>query len=272
MDLKQFWEQFADRFNLFSVVPSVNIVTMLSLGLLDLPSLVATESLQGPLPNEGTAFVEIGNAAVALGLFVALVLFGFALIAAYQALIAQLVREESVDFDYLAKHLPKQMLFLLLAIAIIVGALFVVGGPLALVLFFVGVLSPTLMQILMIALGAILLWFSLYIMLVPHGILLAEEKPLQAIWTSMNIVHKDFWGLLILLVLTRLIRTGFGYVWPRLTGSVPSLAIGILGNAFLGTGLAAATLCFFRDSYVTWREHLAQLAEQRESIAPRVEE
>jgi hypothetical protein len=76
----------------------------------------------------------------------------------------------------------------------------------------------------------------------------------------------------ILLVLTRLIRTGFGYVWPRLTGSVPGLAVSVLGNAFLGAGLAAATLCFYRDSYVAWREHLAQLAEQRAAAAPQSEE
>jgi hypothetical protein len=254
------------------VVPSVNIVTMLSMGLLDLPSLVAIEHLQGPLPNEGRALVEIGGVGSALGNFAVLVLLGFVLIVVYQAVIAQLVREESVDFEYLAKHLPKQMLHLLLAIVIIAGALFVVGGPVALVLFFAGVVSPALVQILMIALGAIMLWFSLYIMLVPHGILLAEEKPLQAIWTSMNIAHKEFWGLLILLVLTRLIRTGFGYVWPRLTGSAPGLAVAILGNAFLGAGLAAATLCFFRDSYVTWREHLALLAEQQQAAVPQSKE
>ena len=260
MGIQQIWEIFAERFNLLSVLSSINLVSVLSFGLLDLPSLVAVEHLEGILPGEGTSIVEISNGLGALGAFAVLLLAGLLLILFFQGLIAQQVRDERISLRFFISRFGRYVLYVLVVILSLGIALILIGGPLSLLLFFVGAFSPTLMQILLLVAGAILLWFSLYLMFVVHGILLGDETPIKSLWASMNIVHKDFWAVLFLLLLTRLIRAGFLFVWSRFSGSVPGLIIAILGNAFLGASLATASFCFYRDSFVAWREHLAQLA------------
>ena len=258
--IQQIWEVFAERFNLLSVLSSVNIVSVLSFGLLDLPSLIAVEHLEGTLPGEGTSIVEISNGLGALGAFAILLLFGLLLIVFFQGMIAQQVRDERISLRFFISRFGRYVLYVLAVVLSLGIILVVIGGPLSLLFFFVGAFSPTLMQLLLLVAGAIMLWFSLYLMFVVHGILLGDETPIKSLWASMNIVHKDFWAVLFLLLLTRLIRTGFLFVWSRLTGTVPGLIVAILGNAFLGASLATASFCFYRDSFVAWREHLAQLA------------
>ena len=260
MGIQQIWEVFAERFNLLSVLSSINIVSILSFGLLDIPSLVAIEHLEGILPGEGTSILEISSGLSALGAFALLLLFGLALITFFQGMIAQQVRDERISLRFFVSRFGRYLLYILAIVLVLAIILVVIGGPLSLVLFFVGTLSPTLMQLLLLVAGAILLWFSLYLVFVVHGILLGDETPIKSLWASMNIVHKDFWAVLSLLLLTRLIRAGFLFVWSRLTGTVPGLIVAIVGNAFLGAGLATASFCFYRDSFVAWREHLAQLA------------
>jgi hypothetical protein len=256
-NMAQIWEQFGQQFNLLYLLPGVNIVALLSLGLLDLPSLAATNALPNPLAD-AMPIVQISDGWTVVGLVIAILGGGLFLSVLYQGLIAQEVREEQLNPRYLLRrswlywrHLARVALgFLMLLI--------IVGWPVMLLLFVLGALSPTLMQFLFLLVSIALFWIALYLSLTPHGILLGEEKPVVALLTSVNLIQRNFGSAMFLLLLSRLIRLGLGFVWPLLTRTVPGTVVAIVGNAFVCAGLAAASFIFYRDRFTVWREQLAK--------------
>jgi len=268
MDVERLWRDFGQRFNLFTVVSSLNVLSFLSMGLLDLPSLIASNGLLGDVPAGSGRVIQIASGWPLLGALVVLVLVGLLVAVIYHGLIAQQVREEQINLRYLGRRLGRYWLHVIILACAIALVLAMIAGPLVIVLLIAGALSPFLVQMLTLLGSTLAFWFALYIMFIPHGILLGEEPPLRAWWTSMNIVHKNFWVVLILLILIRLIRTGLGLVWPIFTGSIPGMLFAIVANAFVSAGLAAAGLVFFRDCYADWREHLAQalLAQKQAQV------
>lgn len=75
----------------------------------------------------------------------------------------------------------------------------------------------------------------------------------QAIWRSFNVVSRNFWPTLGLVLLVTLILWGFGLIWQRLSATSPwGVLAAILGNAALITGLTAARLVFYRERSARW--------------------
>ena len=106
-------------------------------------------------------------------------------------------------------------------------------------------------------------WFSVVFYVMFYFVLAAIVSDgvglWQAMWRSFNVVYRNFWGTLGLLLLTTLILWGFGLIWQRLAaGSAVGVLAAIAGIAVLVTGLTAARLIFYRDRSARW---LAALKE-----------
>jgi hypothetical protein len=257
MNMGQAWEQFGQQFNLFSLLPGVNVVALLSLGLLDLPSLAVSNVLPNPLADVMPS-VQISDGWTAAGLAVALLAGGLLLSVLYQGLIAQEVREEQLNLRYLLRRSWIYWRYLARVAVGFLMLLIIIGWPALLLFFVIGALSPTLMQFLFLLASLALFWIALYLSLTPHGILLGEEKPVVALLTSVNLIQRNFGSAMFLLLLSRLIRLGLGLVWPLLMRTVPGTVVAIVGNSFVCAGLAAASFIFYRDRFTVWREQLAQ--------------
>jgi hypothetical protein len=70
--------------------------------------------------------------------------------------------------------------------------------------------------------------------------------------TSVALVRTNFWPAVSLIGLILVIDTGLPIVWRELSGrpaglGVWGLAASIVANAYVGTGLAAASMLFYRD-------------------------
>lgn len=75
----------------------------------------------------------------------------------------------------------------------------------------------------------------------------------QAVWRSFNVVYRNFWSTLGLVLLVTLILWGFGLIWQRLAGASPlGVLAAIAGNAVLITGLTAARLIFYQQRCAAW--------------------
>jgi hypothetical protein len=92
-----------------------------------------------------------------------------------------------------------------------------------------------------------LFWAYVYTGFAPEAIALGRAGPLRALYKSVHVVRRDLGGTLGLLLLSFVIASGLGVVWRQLAVSPPGLAIAILGSAYVGSGLAAARLQFYRD-------------------------
>lgn len=225
----------------------LNLFSLLALGIrVLLPGLaansVARPWAQGVLDVGGWPLVLVS----ALGLGFA----GLFCLAFYLAGVAQAVRDEPFDLRALARRAPVYWLRLLGLGALIGGLLMLLGLP---VLFLAGMLAfvganPTALLALFIF-PMFLLYC--YLALAPEAIVVSDVGPLKAVKLSVRIVRRNFWAMLGLLGATFLIAEGFPLLWVQLTPQVAGVPLAIVGNAFLGTGLTAAAMYFYRDRLST---------------------
>jgi hypothetical protein len=105
--------------------------------------------------------------------------------------------------------------------------------------------------------GWVLIWFYLILYFVVAALAWDGATLRQAVWYSANVVGRNFWSTLGLIVLITVILGGFQFIWQRLAQIGPWLVIVcIAGNAFLLTGLTAARLVFFQDRLARWQKTL----------------
>lgn len=92
----------------------------------------------------------------------------------------------------------------------------------------------------------------------------------QALWRSFNVVYRNFWATLGLVVLVTLILWGFGLIWQRLaTASPVGVLVAIVGNAVLVAGLTAARLIFYQQRSAAWLAALSPSAATANGDAER---
>ncbi len=90
---------------------------------------------------------------------------------------------------------------------------------------------------------------------------LGNLRPGRALLSSVSVVRSSFWSVIALLVLSWLIFTGLGVVWQAIAGlGWPGVLVGMLGSAYVATGLAAAHLVFYRDRVVDPATNFSQSA------------
>jgi len=81
---------------------------------------------------------------------------------------------------------------------------------------------------------------------------------LRSVWSSLNIVHRNILSAFGFIILTVVIEMGLLYIWRGLDVNAAGALIGIVGNAYIGTGLVMASFIFYRDRFVAWQEAAAQ--------------
>lgn len=126
---------------------------------------------------------------------------------------------------------------------------------------------------------SILVWLVLFIFLmfiVPacmmavftlHSMFLNRRNILAAMWDSIRVVQWNMLPTTILLILVGGIYFAMNVIWS-LAGRDSWLVLAAMGgNAFISTGLMAATFVFYKDRYRHWRELreavLAELERRR---------
>lgn len=90
-------------------------------------------------------------------------------------------------------------------------------------------------------------WAYIYIGFTPEALLMSQSGSLHALYQSINVVRHNLIRTVGLLVMSVLIISGFGIIWQRIITSPFGLTVAILGSAYVGSGLSAARLEFYRS-------------------------
>lgn len=227
-----------------------NLFSLLSATVLGVPSLMAG----GGSGNAG--IIEIGSWLAMAGVGALLMLTGLAIGCLYLTFILQGVDGEHVEGDallYQAGALWVRVIALLLLILFFAIALAV---PFSLLLSLLTFVSSAAVSFLAGIFYMAVVWLGLYLYFVVYAIMVNRVGPIRAIWNSANVVARNFWSALALVMLIIVLTQGLALVWQRLGQVNPIGAIiGIAGNAFIGSGLVAASLLFYRDRYQRWQKH-----------------
>lgn len=97
------------------------------------------------------------------------------------------------------------------------------------------------------------LWIGIGLSFVVSSIALDGVNVARATWRSLNVVGRNLPGTIGLLILSIVLTEGFARIWLQLSGNRWGVPIGMVGYAYIGAALTAATLFFYRARYQHWQ-------------------
>ena len=179
----------------------------------------------------------------------AIMLLGMSTIVAvgFRVPLARAIREESMSAGAVVRDMVQCWWKLAVLIAIVIALGTVVFLPLFLMIGILYLLGINLVALLVLGLFVFGGMIAVYTFFAIDAIVLNRSGPLQGLSLSFAVVRENFGPTCRFVVVSLLIATGVLRVWDVLIENPPGIAIALLANAFLGTGLAVASMMFFRD-------------------------
>jgi len=235
----------------------LNLFSLLGPGPLGIPRLMG---MQGQSAPDGVAaatidLTNLGQFGLALLL---LPLVGLLLGSAYLGAIGQVVRDGRLDLVRLSRQIWGIWLRLVLLVAGVLSLLTALALPLWLVAMVMALFSDALALIVWLVWMSIAVWVIIYLGFTVHGIILRGEGLLRAMWGSVKLVQWSLSSTLGLFAATAVLSAGLGVLFS-LPGPDSWLELaGIGGNAFVNTGLVAATFIYYQDRYRRWQAAQAE--------------
>lgn len=138
-------------------------------------------------------------------------------------------------------------LALLGVIAIVLTILAVIGIPLTAVAMVIFSLVPALGSAILFLVFAAAIWIVFSGSFAYDAIVLDDAGPIAALLVSLVVVRRHFWGVVGFFLLQTFILLGLGFIWSELISSVVGVIVAVVTSAYVGAGIAAAHLVFFRD-------------------------
>ena len=231
----------------------INGLSALAWGPIGLPSLGV---LTGPSSTEDLAFVTGWGDGIALlvaCIGVSLLLGGLF----YGGLAAASTGARGGPLAA-GRAAPRAILDVLGLVGVLLGIALLLGLPVLLLISFTAFISRGVALLGSVLVGAALLWASVHLFFAIDAIFVSGAGPVAAIQRSVGLVRRNLWPSVALIVLTWLILAGMSRVWDILASNLQppyGVALGILGNAYIASGLIAAGMVFYTQRTGEPAEH-----------------
>lgn len=243
------WISVTERLNLFSSIRSFPV---------GVPSLMASsQPLNTPIGKP--VFMETGSFGLVILFWILISVLGLAIGTLYFSIVSQAAASGQVSwrsaFSAWRWEVPQVLLLALLWTGIIV-AISVPASCLFSTIVFAGLPYA---DIALLIYGGLALWILFPLFFSPFGIFLYQRKMSDSVKDSMRVTRMTMPRTLLFLLIVLLVDEGFTILW-QVPEDVSWLAvIGIIGHAFVTTGLVAACFVYYRDAS-RWSQRLIQQA------------
>lgn len=244
------WLQIAERFNLLVTLRSYPI---------GVPSLMVSA-----LPNinpVGQSFsFEVTSIGIAFLLVLAFTLLGLVIGTFYFALISQVAVSGKIDLRLAFKDWPWASGQVIGLAALSFLFLLLISLPASFLLSFMAVGGLALGQCAFLVYAGFAVWLILPLFFSPHGIFVYRYPIFRSIKASATIIRRTLPTATLFLLVIFLLNKGLDLLWLIPAENSWLLLIGILGHAFVTTGLLAASFYFYLDAD-RWVRSLIQLGK-----------
>jgi hypothetical protein len=236
-------------------------LSALAPSVVGLPSFVAMLGVRDPLQS-----VPVQSWGEALLILVGASLAGMLLGALYYAVLAQEVRDGRLSPARVPRLALQAWGIVLVYLLLLFGVAVLFGLPIGVLTAGAALLSPMLGSVVLSTATLGMLWMGVFLFFVPDAIFLSQVGPLQAIKNSVAVVRLSFGATLGIVGLIMLLLIGLGEVWQLVATQVAEpwgVAIGVLGNAYIASGLIAASMRFYRERI----EYLRPASSQQSAVS-----
>lgn len=177
----------------------------------------------------------------------ALAVFGVGLGGLYWSLIARQARDGRLDWGAALGRMTVVWPRLIGLALLIAGIVFLIWTPVVMLSLFLGGALGLLGALIVMAALSLLAWLLFYVTFSLHGIVLYNQRVLDAVRASVWLGRTYFWSTFGLLAALVAIEWGMGQIWSLAPVDSWLWAVSIGGNAFVVTGLSMATMVFYMD-------------------------
>jgi hypothetical protein len=178
------------------------------------------------------------------------------------SLIAGDARDGDTGLSYALQVAGRSWIRLVTLVLVVVLAMIVVGIGIGVVSSLVAVLSVDLAGLLLSLFGwgflSICTYGAVIFYFTSRAIILDDMGIVRSIWNALNVIHRNFLPAVGFILLVSVLQTGLLYIWRLLAVSPAGTLVGILGNAYVSTGLIMASFIFYRDRYGAWQKTRAE--------------
>ena len=143
---------------------------------------------------------------------------------------------------------PRAVVGVLGLVGVVLGTALLLGLPVVLLIGFTALVSPPVAVLGSVLVAGGVLFVSVHLFFAIDAIFVSGAGPLAAIQRSVVLVRQHLRPSVALIVLTWLILAGMARVWDVLASNLQSpygVVLGILGNAYIASGLIAAGMIFY---------------------------
>jgi len=239
-----------------SVIAHFNLVSSLRTYPIGVPSLFAS---LGPLqtPIGPAQIYELPNATIAFGVWVLITLVGIICGSLYFNEVARITGFEQNIFSF--KRIIWQIFQSIFLGLLLILILIVILVPSSILLSILAMINPVLAQIAVFLLSVIVLWLLIPLVFSPHGIFAFKQNAFVSILLSVRMVRYFLPTTGLFLLFAVLISQGLDMLWTIPPETSWMALIGILGHAFITTGLLSASFVYYRGGMSWMQQNLQRL-------------
>ncbi len=241
--MSQLWGIILDRFNLLSLLSGLPV---------GVPSLMAAI-----LPNQNPVglppIYEISTWGQAVSGWLLFAILGLVLGCLYFGLVARATAQSAEPFSFARTVNEIVQVFSMTMILLVM--LFLFSIPIFLISLVLGMINSGVAQIAVLICSFLLLWVLIPLIFTPHGIYVTGQNAFRSMLISGRLVRGMFPGVALFLLSAVVMAQGLGYLWRLPPENSWFMIAGIFGNAFIGTGLLAASFIYYRSA-AAWAARL----------------
>ncbi|MGB9755055.1 MAG: hypothetical protein C0183_23315 [Roseiflexus castenholzii] len=222
-----------------------------------MPRFIVPRFAPGALATNGAdAVITIASVPAAALTFVLINLIVFPIGVLFLTLVGAAVRGEPAWQRDLWRAMVRIGAAVIGVMAILVAAFVLIGFPFALVAALLMAVNDVLGVLAFSLILVVMIWVQIYVGFANEAIVMSRVGPLRALRASFELVRRNLWGVVGFLLLSLLITRGTEVIWEMLGASMIGGVAAALGSAYIGVGLAAARMAFYR-------ERVRRLSEQQ---------
>ncbi len=244
--VREMYDVLLTRFNLFSMLRTypVGVSSLLS----------AYSPVETPLGQ--AVFLETTSVGAAVGLWVLLALAGLFLGALYFQQIGRVVQPVKAGDNTALKDLFWHYLQMVSLTLITIVFMVIMLIPISLMVVFVAMINPGLVQISLFLMGLMALWLLMPLVFSPHGVFAYRLSAPASMLTSLKLVRFFLPGTGLFLLIVLLISQGMDVIWRIPPESSWLLLVGVVGHAFVSTALVSSSFVYYTGGMRWMQESL----------------
>ncbi len=230
------WQEAVSRLNL-----AVSLRT-LPVGL---PSLMASKpAFLNPVGRPLVFNLE--SKTEVFGFWMIFILIGFLLGSIYYQKISDSVHKSPTEKPTLS--FIQTFIQVLLMPVILLIILLILSIPVMFLITLISLISPGMGQFMSVIASVIVLWILMPLIFTPHGIFLFKQNLIAAMMTSISVVRVSLTQTAFFLLTSLVLVKGLDYLWQRPPVDHWLLMVGVLGHAFIVSGVIASSFHYYLDA------------------------